>query len=412
MHGSSPRGLREHPVLILGSLFPALGTLHALTAKGVDCWVCCWERGVASWSRHARYVRIPDPRLDDRATVKCLRTLSKQVGGTPVVVPTDDYYAQALAKHRSDLEDLTIPCVADGGTVELLVSQLEFSKWGAANAISSPRAVQANSPDISLSLPLVAKPINKSEFRIVAQKSGEDAADFRFALLETEEQLKRYAQRHFKHLHHIVLQEFIPGTTADMYSVGIYADRNSRVLGTFVGRKIRGYPAMYGNTKLGQNDCVPAAVLDEVNRIVRQLAYRGIAEFEYRRDPRTGHFRLIEINPRCWSWIGVTAFSQSNIPWIAYQDLIGLGTAPVVDNAAPGRLKYVQIMSDCANVFLRYRWDHPAWLLSPRSWWNSLKAERLMIAEFHRGDWPIALVCFAMLCKNARLLIQRRLKGS
>jgi D-aspartate ligase len=412
MRGSPPNGLRGHSVFILGSLFPALGALHALTAKGVDCWVCCWERGVASWSRHARYVRIPDPRLDDQGMVESLRALLKQVGGTPVVIPTDDYYAQALAKHRSELDDVAIPCVADRGTVELLVSQLEFSKWGAANAISSPRAARANDPDFALPLPLVAKPINKSDFRIIAQQSGKDAADFRFALLTTKEQFNFYKERHSCYLDHIVFQEFIPGNTADMYSIGIYADRSSEILGLFVGRKLRGYPAMYGNTKLGQNDWVPTAVVNEVRRIVRQLAYTGIAEFEYRRDPRTGDFRLIEINPRCWSWIGVTAFSEVNIPWIAYQDLIGLRPAPVVDNASPGRLKYVQIMSDCANVFLRYRWDHPAWLLGPRSWWSSLKAERLMVAEFHRGDWPIALVCFAMLCKNAGLLIQRRLKRS
>jgi hypothetical protein len=147
-----------------------------------------------------------------RGMVESLRALLKQVGGTPVVIPTDDYYAQALAKHRSELDDVAIPCVADRGTVELLVSQLEFSKWGAANAISSPRAARANDPDFALPLPLVAKPINKSDFRIIAQQSGKDAADFRFALLTTKEQFNFYKERHSCYLDHIVFQEFIPET--------------------------------------------------------------------------------------------------------------------------------------------------------------------------------------------------------
>jgi predicted ATP-grasp superfamily ATP-dependent carboligase len=185
-----------------------------------------------------------------------------------------------------------------------------------------------------------------------------------------------------------------------MYSIGVYADRQSHITGMFVGRKLRGYPAQYGNTKLGQNDCVPHQVLAEVEGIVRELRYTGVAEFEYRRDSRTGEFRLIEVNPRCWSWIAVTAESPANIPWIAYRDMIGAPLEPATDNRSPGLLKYVTILSDMANVFVRYRWDHPAWVMSPRAWWRSLQAQRLVVAEFNRGDWPVALYSLWILARD------------
>ncbi|HJS31986.1 MAG TPA: hypothetical protein VJ924_08330, partial [Alphaproteobacteria bacterium] len=162
----------------------------------------------------------------------------------------------------------------------------------------------------------------------------------------------------------------------------------------------RGYPAQYGNTKLGQNDCVPDHILAEIEKIVRDLRYRGIAEFEYRRVPSSGEFRLIEVNPRCWSWIGATAESPANIPWIAYRDMIEAPVEPAIDNRAPGDLKYVQIISDMSNVFIRYRWDHPEWVMNPRAWWKSLAARRLVVAEFNRGDWPIALCCLWLLVSN------------
>ncbi|MFQ6021408.1 MAG: hypothetical protein ACE5NW_01695 [Acidiferrobacterales bacterium] len=341
-----------------------------------------------------------------------LLALARTVGGKPILVPTDDHFAQVLARHRVELEEAAIPCVAPSEAVELLVDQQRFCEWGQANDVSCPKAVRVSEALGSLALPFVAKPINKSSFEVTARKlpRGQQASDLRFKFIRSAEEWQVYKDEICPNLEHILVQEFIEGTTTDMYSIGVYADRQSCIKGLFVGRKLRGYPALYGNTKLGQNDRVPNDVLDEVTRIVRELAYTGIAEFEYRREPTTGHFRLIEINPRCWSWIGATAVSKADIPWIAFQDLTGAKLGGVIQNGSPGSIKYVQIMSDFANVFLRYRWDYPAWLMGPRAWWNSLKAEKLVIAEFDRGDWPVALFYFALVLQNAAILLIRRLR--
>jgi predicted ATP-grasp superfamily ATP-dependent carboligase len=342
-----------------------------------------------------------------------LKMLARKVGGRPVVVPTDDHYAQTLARFRSELEPEMMPCVAGSETVELLVHKGRFSEWARAKGVRAPRTAAASEPVDSLGLPLVAKPINKSNFRVVARQlpRGRMATDLRFTLIRNEIEWRAFREENAANLEHIVVQEFIEGTTADMYSIGVYADRQSRITGLFVGRKLRGYPAQYGNTKLGQNDCVPDQILAEVDKIVRDLRYTGIAEFEYRRVPTTGEFRLIEVNPRCWSWIGATAESPANIPWIAYRDMIGAPVEPAIDNRTPGVLKYVQIISDMSNVFVRYRWDHPAWVMGPRSWWRSLDATRLVIAEFNRGDWPIALYCLWMLAFNGLSFFSRRVSA-
>jgi predicted ATP-grasp superfamily ATP-dependent carboligase len=337
--------------------------------------------------------------------------LTRKVGGKPILVPTDDHFAQALARHRVELEEVAIPCVARSEAVELLVDQKRFCEWGQANDVSCPKAVRANETLGSLALPFVAKPINKSAFHVVARKlpHRQRASDLRFKLIRSAEEWQVYKDEISPHLEHILVQEFIEGTTTDMYSIGVYADRQSSIKGLFVGRKLRGYPALYGDTKLGQNDCVPNDVLKEVTGIVRKLAYTGIAEFEFKRDLTTGDFRLIEINPRCWSWIGATAVSRADIPWIAFQDLTGVKLDEAIENESPGSIKYVQIMSDFANVSLRYRWDYPDWLMGPQTWWKSLEAEKLVIAEFDRGDWPVAIFYFISSLHEAAFLLIRRL---
>jgi len=391
----------QHPVIVLGMGFPALGVVHTLAIRGVPCWVCDPQRRFTAWSRHARYWRIPDPRFDADGMIARLKELAKKIGGRPVVIPTDDHYSQVLARHNAELEPLMLPCVAGSETVELLVHKGRFSEWAEGRGIRVPRTRPGNAPVGALPLPVVAKPITKSSFRYAAREmGGRRTSELRFTLLRSEAEWRKFRESNAANLEIIVLQEYVEGNSSDMYSIGVYADRQSQITGMFVGRKLRGYPAQYGNTKLGQNDTVPDHVLAEIAGIVRELHYTGIAEFEYRRDSKTGEFRLIEVNPRCWSWIAATAESPANIPWIAYRDMIGAPVAPAMDNRAPGAVKYVTILSDMANVFVRYRWDHPAWVMGPRAWWRSLEADRLVVAEFNRGDWPVALYSMWVLARD------------
>jgi D-aspartate ligase len=393
----------RQPVFILGGRFPALGTLHSLAARGVSCWVCESRRLQATWSRFARYWRLPDPRRDERGMVESLLTLAQKVGGRPVLIPTADHYARALSRNRHELDALTVPCIASDNVVELLVDKRRFYGWAQANGVSCPRTTTTwSTPDPPLHPPLVAKPVNFADFLANASQmsDGRKASDLRFTLLRTDAEWRDFRDKNQPNLHHLLLQEYVNGTSADMYSIGIYADRDSRIIGLFVGRKLRGYPALYGNMVLGQNDFVPPEIINEVTRIVNDLRYTGIAEFEYLREPVSGKFRLIEINPRCWSWIGATSMSRADIPWIAYRDLCCMKIDPVFENGAPGSIKAVRVMSDIVNVFWRYGRDSPGWLMTPRAWWRSLRAQKLMIIEFERGDWPVSFFCFVLLLRD------------
>jgi predicted ATP-grasp superfamily ATP-dependent carboligase len=219
----------------------------------------------------------------------------------------------------------------------------------------------------------------------------------------------RFRDRLHDDLDQFVVQDFVRGTTAEMWSVGIYADQTSQVLATFAFKKIRGYPAQYGETKIGQNDEVPPALLDQLRRAVRAVGLQGIAEFEFRRDRVTGEFKLLDINPRAWTWIGITNASPADIPWVAYQDLCGVSQEPVSETRPPGSLKFVFLLSDFLSVIYRYRRDHPPWVMSPLRWWRGLKAERLVIVEFNRRDWQPGLFFAFFVLKSIAKRISGRL---
>ena len=62
--------------------------------------------------------------------------------------------------------------------------------------------------------------------------------------------------------------------------------------------------------------------------------FHGISQVEFKRDPRDGRFKLMEVNPRLWQWHGLAAACGVDLPLIAYRDLTGERVEPVSMNGA------------------------------------------------------------------------------
>ena len=395
----------QHPVFVVGVGTDVLSLVRIFGAKGVPCWVCSSQRVPGALSRYARYFPVADPREDEERMIADLVALARQQSRPPVIFTGCDQHAQALARHRDRLREVALPCIARSEVVDLLVHKADFSVWASDRIASYPRSVPAClfRPCDGLDFPVVAKTNHRgfSNAGKLGLPSEEDLHERRFSLISTAEDWTVYQDRNRDFLLHILIQEYVSGTSASKFSVCLYADANSRIRALFVGRRLRGYPALYGDASLLQSDAVPREVLDEVAAMVELLGYQGIAEAEFNCDDRTGRYRLLEMNPRCWGWIGITGATECNIPWIAYRDLIGEAIAPRVVGPDPGTIKMVYLVQDAASVFLRYRWNYPEWVMSPRAWWRSLRADQLVVWEIDRHDWQGTVVCFATMAIKA-----------
>lgn len=394
---------RRDVAIILGSRFPALGVVDCLTSEGIRCIVCDTKRLQAGWSRHARFRRVPDPQTEPLACASRISAIAQEEQDNVrcVIIPTDDAYARLVAHHRDMLCEAGEVCAADSDVVDLLTDKQAFAVWASEHELDVPRAVRADGA-VALRFPFILKPLNFSAFLKCGQllPVGVRPSDLRFTLLRDREEWEEFRHRFASVLEHLVAQEYVEGSSEDMYSIGLYADAKSSLRGLFVGRKIRGFPASYGNTVVGQNDEVPPELITEIERILRVLHFRGIAEFEYLRERATGRFVLIEINPRPWSWIVATQASPANIPAIAFRDLIGLPSEIQVFNERPGVIKSVRLLSDALNVFWRYRSDRPDWVMSPTMWWRSLDADRRIFVEFRPSDPLVTLFCALLALRD------------
>ena len=70
-------------------------------------------------------------------------------------------------------------------------------------------------------------------------------------------------------------------------------------------------------------------VVEQALALLTALGYHGIAQTEFRLDPRDERFKLMEVNPRLWQWHGLARACGVDLPRIAYLDVLGRPQRPV-----------------------------------------------------------------------------------
>jgi predicted ATP-grasp superfamily ATP-dependent carboligase len=353
------------------------------------------QRTVAAYSRYCQHRIIPDPMFCEQSAVQALYSFCEQEAEPPVVFPLSDEWVTALAKHKQWLSKVAILCVADWETVQTVVEKDSFYRQGELRNYSTPQTWRF---DEAMALaepafPIVAKPRYR-RFSFNADKLSLIKAlnRLRCVVLADRQAVQAIWDQEVTARDFLLFQEYVPGLSDCMYCIGIYANTASEVLGLFTGHKIRGFPADIGNCVVGENYNLPPELIALVKRIVTELKITGIAEFEFKKAKQGGPYRLIEINLRPWSWIGITPACGVNLPWIAYQDLCGEPVSYVAPQLPNGEVKYIRLLDDAVNCLFRYPGSDPRWHKSFGAWRRDIQAPHRVLAEFSADDRLVGMM--------------------
>jgi D-aspartate ligase len=139
-----------------------------------------------------------------------------------------------------------------------------------------------------------------------------------------------------------MLQERIPGGDEALWTVGSYVAADGAVPGIFCGRKLLQAPAGVGTCRVGVAEWDEEAV-DGARRLLHALGFHGISQVEYKRDPRDGTLRLMEVNARLWQWHSLAAACGVDLVQMAYRDAVGEPVTARTSRAA-GRRRWVALV--------------------------------------------------------------------
>jgi len=128
----------------------------------------------------------------------------------------------------------------------------------------------------------------------------------------------------------VFAQSIVRGPDSNVFEVYVYMSKSGVPIATFVTRKIRQYPVMFGNGTL-----MVSVHDDEVLRFgmkfFKGIGYCGLGSIEVKKDDRDGECKLIELNPRLGVQNAQATNAGLNFPLIEYADLTGSPIRPMGD---------------------------------------------------------------------------------
>jgi D-aspartate ligase len=279
-------------------------------------------------SRYAEAVLAPDPQ-DEEAFVSFLGSLD--VERAPLFA-THDEPLNAIARGADRLGDRFLypfPAWDVLSRIQTKRGQLEAAE---AAGIAVPRtsypssAAEARAAAEELGLPVLVKPSSTEGFKRRFKRQAfrcDTLAEVGDAFAQAEP-------------YEPMVQEVIPGGDGELYTLGSYLRADGEPLGLFSGRKLRQTPPGVGTCRVGEAVWVEE-VVESGLRLLRALGFHGLSQVEFKRDPRDGAYKLMEVNPRLFQWHGLAAACRVDLPLIAYRDLTGERLEPVSANGSRKR---------------------------------------------------------------------------
>jgi predicted ATP-grasp superfamily ATP-dependent carboligase len=306
------------PAVVFGLLHAGLAFVRSLGRDGLPVEGIALHR--YEFGLRSRYLRRRTLAANDDDVLEALRHAAAG-GERPLLFLERDENVETVLRRWDEVRDVAdVPLPDDPEAVRRLRRKDLLPEVAAEAGVPSPYTVRAESPQAiragGLKPPLLLKPLEGQDFALAF---GEKAFVAR-SLDEGVAAWKRARERGFE----TVVQELVPDSHEQVFSLFTYVSREGRPLASVVGRKVRQGPLRFGTSAVFASDHH-----DDVHELGQRLlaaaGYRGLAHVEFVRDPRDGLLKVIEVNTRPPVWAGIATGPELAIARVAYDDLCGRG---------------------------------------------------------------------------------------
>ena len=86
-----------------------------------------------------------------------------------------------------------------------------------------------------------------------------------------------------------------------------------------VARRVRQYPVDFGRGSTFVESVDDPSVEEPARRLLAYMRYTGLVELEFKRDPRHGRPKLLDINPRIWGWHTLAGRAGVDFPYLSWR---------------------------------------------------------------------------------------------
>ena len=325
----------DTPAVVLGAGLNGLGVARSLAQARVPVWLLDTDaRRPEMHTRAARSLRI-GALHGETLIEELVRLGTTQFSGVrPVLFVTQEESVKTVSQYREQLSPLYRFSLPPREIVDQLLHKYGFQRRAEQLGGPIPSLVRIRThvdlPLLAdLHYPVVVKPGERNP-----EYSGQFKKAYRAdSVAEATELIRRILAV----MADVVVQEWIEGPDSNIYFCLQYLDQQHHAVASCTGRKIRSWPPQVGGTA----SCVAAPeahaeLCTLTARFFQAAGVIGMASMEYKRDSRSGEWRMVEPT------IGRTDYQEEvatlngvNLPYAAWCTELGLPHLPVMTMQRP-----------------------------------------------------------------------------
>jgi len=138
----------------------------------------------------------------------------------------------------------------------------------------------------------------------------------------------------------------IPGGGEHQYAYCAFFREGGPVASMTVRRR-RQHPSDFGVASTFVETISLPELAEPSCRFLAAIDYYGLVELEYKRDPRDGVCKLLDVNARTWGYHSVGGPAGVDFPYLLFRDQIG---EPVGETQARDGVRWIRLSTDVPNA--------------------------------------------------------------
>ena len=380
--------------LIIGGDSRGLGIARSLGRRGIPVWVI--DESDYLLAHRSRYVErnLPWPGGDDEPTQAAyVAGLAAEHGLHDwTLFATSDETAALVARHHDLLSRQLRPTTPPWAQTRFAYDKVRTYELAREVGVAVPRthhpAGIEELASLELEFPCILKPSAKRDLNRFTHDKAWPVAD-------REELFTRYREAcALVGPDDVMVQELIPGGGETQFSFGA-ACVGGQPVASVVARRRRQYPVDFGHSSSCVETIEAPEVEEPARRLLEAIGYDGLVEVEFKRDPRSGEYKVLDVNPRLWTWFTLGGRAGVDFPYIGH--LLAQGEQVPEVRARPG-VRWVRVGTDLLAASSEMRRGN----LSLADYLRSLRPP-LQFAVFARDDpRPFAATVPSLVTRLAR----------
>ena len=327
--------------LVIGGSIRGLSIARSLGRRGVPVWVTTRRNDrLATFSRYTRRT-LPWIAGSPEEQVEYLLRLAREhhLDGW-ALFPTADEPAALLSRFRRELAARFRVTTPDWEVLRWAYDKRLTYQLAAQESVAHPwtlcPASEADLEAVTGPFPVILKPAVKANFnRFTADKAWPAESPDRL--------LARYREaRTLVPPDLILVQEMIPGGGEAQFAFTALCSEG-RPVASLTARRTRQYPIDFGHGSTFVETVEVPEIEEPAHRMLAAIRYTGLAELEFKYDRRDRRYKLLDFNPRIWTWSSLCSRAGVDYPFLLWR--MTLGDRVPETRGRPG-VRWVRMIAD------------------------------------------------------------------